>query len=433
MQSTLGDLSVFSFSHVNTTLEQRDKLAFSSAEIAAFLPVVREAIGGEFAVLSTCNRTELYCYNVPGLDLWPALKPLLCAARQITPSACPQPAIYRSSQAAIHLMRVACSLESLALGENQIMAQVRDAHELLLQDAQPSPVLDKLFQLALRTGKLVRTETALCDGAVSISSASVDLARKIFGQFAPYQILLVGAGETAIQAGVHFYNNGAKRFVVANRGAEAGESTAARFGGKYTPLDQLFEALREADIAVFATGAQQHLLKRDDLKRLMRARGTRPLLLIDISNPRNVDPDCAKQDGVFLYNIDNLKQVVEANLQGRVQEIPRAEAIIARQLDEWQAWVQSMRVMPTIASLSRYFDQVRQQELTRHQRQLDERERALLDAYSRGLVKKLLHYPIMYLRQAVAQNTLRSEDLNLVLALYNLQDPAPAPQGNTDE
>lgn len=420
--SKIGDISAVSFSHKNTTLEERDQLALSSAEVEAWLPTLGQQLGGELAIISTCNRTEVYFHGDPNQELWPRLKPLLCEHRGIDPKRCPEPVRYRSTDAARHLFRVASSLESLALGENQILGQVKTAHELLLKTPEKSPVLDRLFQYAVRAGKNVRTRTSLCDGAVSISSASVDLAKRLFGDFQDRQVLLVGAGETATNAGVHFRAAGAKRFVVANRGEQTGRAVAEQFGGSYCTLDELPQALLDADIAVFATGAKEHLLERKTLKPLMKKRSYRQLFIIDISNPRNVAPDVAKQDGVFLYNIDHLKKVVEANLQGRAQEIPKAEECVEELITEWGAWMQERRIRPAIASLSRFFNEISQQELSRDQNRISDDERKMLEEYSRRLIKKLLHHPISYLRQSVQTNSLRTEDLNLVLALYNLHD-----------
>lgn len=420
--SKIGDISAISFSHKNTTLEERDQLALSSAEIEHWLPQLVSALDGEVAIISTCNRTEVYHYGDASQDLWARLKPLLCAHRQMEPRSCPEPSKYRSNEAAKHLFRVSGSLESLALGENQILAQVKTSHELLLGSPDKAPVLDRLFQYAIRAGKQIRSQTHLCDGAVSISSASVDLAKKLFGDFEDRQVLLVGAGETATNAGVHFRAAGAKRFVIVNRSEHTGQAVAGQFGGRYRPLEELEAALQEADIAVFATGAKDHLLERKDIKPIMKRRGYRQLFLIDISNPRNIAPDVAKQDGVFLYNIDHLKKVVEANLQGRADEIPKADAIIYELLSEWNAWMQERRIRPAIASLSKLFNEISQQELARDHNQFNEQERKMLEEYSRRLIKKLLHHPISYLRQSVQMNTLRTEDLNLVLALYNLHD-----------
>lgn len=412
-------LFAISFSHRNTGLDERDALAFTSENMSSFIDVCREKWSMEAAILSTCNRSEFYLHGPGSEPIWNQVKPLVAQLRQLDPTMLPEPAIFQGEAAALHLFRVAASLESIALGENQILAQIKDVHEQILTQNGKSPMLDRLFQYAIRVGKRVRTETSLCEGALSISSAAVDLAEKIFGNFRSREILIVGAGETAEAAAMHFRSSGADRFVVLNRSPERGAQVAERIGATYRPLDEISSACESADVAVFATGARDYLLTYDDMKRVMRARSHRPIFLIDISNPRNVDPEITRHDSAFLYNIDDLEQVVAGNLSNRKNEIPAALEIIHHMVREWQNWQQTIEVTPTIASLARFFEEVRTQEVDRHGG-ISEEERARLDEFSRGLVKKLLHNPIMYLRSAVTEDRLRSEDLELVSALYNL-------------
>lgn len=415
------ELNCFSFSHRNTDLAQRDALSFTPVQIARFVAMCRAQWSLDAAVLSTCNRTEFYIFGRPREGVWADIKLLICTIRDIKPSLVPTPFVRTADQAAMHLFRVAASLESVALGENQIMGQIRDVHEQILSNPHKSPVLDRLFQYALRAGKQVRTHTNLCVGSVSIGAAAVDLAHKIFENFQRRQILIVGAGETSETAAAHFASNQAGSFIVANRGAERGRALANTLGGTFVPLSELETACHTADIAVFATGSADFLLNHEQMKSIMKARKNRSIFIIDISNPRNVDPEIAKINSVFLYNIDDLQHVVASNLATRKEEIPAAEAIICHMVGEWQAWHQSMEITPTIASLAKFFEQVREQELSRHDSRVTEQERAMLEEFSRGLIKKLLHNPISYLKSSVENKTLRKEDLNLVWALYNLQ------------
>ncbi len=420
MSASNADIGAFSFSHKNTTLEERDLLAFSADEIRQSLPIFREHLGGEAAILSTCNRTELYVYGPAARNLWEKAHDLLAGIKGVRPNRLPTPSTYYSSQAADHLFRVASSLESLALGEDQILAQVKDAHEHILNTEEKSPVLDQLFQMGVRAGKDVRTSTTLCQGTVSISSVSVKLAKKIFGDFKKYNILLVGAGETAVNAAIHFQSAGAREFIVVNRSEERGERVAERFGGEYMPLHRLSDACVRADIAVFATGAQTHLLDVESMRNIMSARRRRQFLVIDISNPRNVDPAAGDPDGVFLYNIDHLEQIVRENLRGRADQIPAAEQLVSAYVEEWDGWLRAQRVTPTIRALTTHFKAVRQQELDYYQHKVDPEQFALLEEFSQRLVRKLQHNPIMFMRGAADEGTLRSEDLDLVLALHDL-------------
>lgn len=427
----LQRLTAISFSHRNTALDARDDLAFGDRDVERFVSTCRTEWLSEAAVLSTCNRTEFYLWGPTGADLWPELAPFVARLRGLDGDLMPAPAISFDAAAASHLFRVAASLESLALGENEILGQVKDVHEQILVSPKKMPVLDQLFQFAIRAGKRVRTETTLCEGAVSISSAAVSLATKIFGDFNSRKILLVGAGETAETTAMHFQSCGAKDFQVLNRSTARGQALAEQINGTYRPLDTLDDALNQIDVAVFATGSQEHLITYSAMKKVMKQRQNRPIFLIDISNPRNVDPEIAKLDSAFLYNIDDLEQVVVDNRSSRRQEIPRAEAIVDDLVTSWEQWQRNRKVTPTIASLAQFFEEIRSQELSRQHKGLSDQERQMLEDFSRGLVKKLLHNPIMYLRRSVSDNSLSPQDLDLVRSLYNL-DTSPSRETNDD-
>ncbi len=417
--ATVQDIWLVSFSHHNTSLEDRDKLAFSDDEVAEFVPSARNALGdAELAVLSTCNRTEFYGYG--DRAPWDKLSPLVVRQKQLPSGA--RPSEFYGRDAARHLFRVAASMESLALGEDQILSQVKEVHRQILGFPEKSPVLDRLYQYAIRAGKRVRTETTLCDGAVSIASAAVSLSRRIFGDLSELEIALAGAGETAENAAEHFKASGAVRFVVANRSPERGKALADRFAGTYRPLDQIYEVCETADIVVFATGAERPLLDAKAMKSVMKKRGYRSLFLIDISNPRNVDPKVSKLAGVFLYNIDDLESVIRDNLKTRQKEIPAAESIIEQMVDEWEAWMQTLRVRPTIGELARFFESIRSDELERYAGQYSDEQREAVESFSKGLVKKLLHNPIAFLRGSVDQGTLTPEEVDIVRRIFALDE-----------
>ncbi len=423
MSAPKKDIALFSYSHHNTTVEERDRIAFSADEIVRSIPVFSDAFGGEAGILSTCNRTEFYVVgDAPRLS-WETLGPLVERVRGDGIRSLPQPDFKRSRDAARHLFRVASSLESMALGEDQILAQVKDAHELLLSAPTKVQTLDELFQRAIHVGKRVRRDTSLCRGGVSISSSSVELARKIFGDLNGCHVLLVGAGETAASAAVHFQTAGVDGFTVANRSAERGQEMATRLRGDYVPLDRLDEAFAKADVAVFATGSKQHLVEAAPFKKVMRQRRHRQLFVIDISNPRNVDPKLGDIDGVYLFNIDDLEQVIAENKRGRAAEIPNVERIIEEGLGDWDLWIQTNRVRPTIGALHRYFQGIREQELERMLSEFSsDADRELAQRLTNQLVKKLLHYPIAHLRDGAEQRTVRSEDIDLITELFKLDD-----------
>ena len=419
-------LELYSFSHKNTSLETRDELAFSDEQVRRFLPEARERLGGEWAVLSTCNRSEFYGANVDHDETWDVLADLIGELKNVPEDELTDPDAMDGSEAAHHLFRVAASLESVALGENEILGQVKHAHGMVLESEGHVSVLDQLFQYAVRAGKEVRTETALCEGAVSISSVAVDLAEKIFGNFRNREITLVGAGETAETAAEHFDDAGADHFTVVNRSRDAGEALADRFDGEYRSLDELGETLVDADVVLVATGAQEPLITPSMLRRAITERRHNSIFLIDVSNPRGITPEAGDLPSAYLYNMDDLESVVEDNLETRRREVPRAESIVDHFVEQWERWMQQRQVTPTISTLARYFEDVRQRELSRHEGEhrdeLSESEISRLEAFSKGLVKKLLHDPITNLRSAVENNQLSPEDLELVWSLYNLRE-----------
>lgn len=416
------DISLFSFSHRNSPLELRDALAFSREDAEAFIPKVRGELHSEVAVLSTCNRTEFYLFGAPQDLDWDGFSDFVAQTKSFMAGEKVCPVHYRGREAARHLFRVAASIESLALGEDQILSQVKETHRQLLEIAGKSPILDRLYQYAIRAGKRVRTETSLCDGAVSISSAAVELARKIFGDFRSLEIGLVGAGETAEGAAEHFKAAGASRFVIINRGAERGQRLAARFSGTYRAAADLEKAMKSVDVLLFATGSPTPLLTPEMLRRVMKARSYKSLFILDISNPRNVDPACADESGVYVFNIDDLQQVVKDNLRERQAEIPRAEAIIEDVLAEWESWMHTMQVMPTIGELGRFFESIRTQEIEKHRGRISDEQFAVMEGFSKALVKKLMHNPVQYLRGSVEHQTLRPEDIAVLRDAFGLSE-----------
>lgn len=423
MSAATPDIWLISFSHQNTSIEERDRLAFSADEVAEFVPRAGSVLGdSEVAVLSTCNRTEFYVYGGERAPTWDTIGPIVSQTKAM-PGISASPTQLRGSDAARHLFRVAASMESLALGEDQILAQVKEVHRQILGVGGKAPVLDRLYQFAIRCGKRVRTETTLCDGAVSIASASVELSKRIFGDLSKVEVVLVGAGETAENAAEHFKASGATRFVVVNRGEERGRALADRFHGSWLPLDQLEQALLSADIAVFATGATQPLLAGRQMRSLMKARAFRSLFLVDISNPRNVDPDAGNAPGAFLYNIDDLEAVIQDNLKTRQKEIPRAEAIVEEMVAEWDAWMQTIRVRPTIGELARQFETLRAAEVERWASKYTPEQLEAVEAFSKSLVKKLLHDPIMFLRSGIDDGTLQPEEVDILRRIFGLGSP----------
>jgi glutamyl-tRNA reductase len=354
--------------------------------------------GGEAACLSTCNRTELYLVGDDaerrGLD---ALATLSGLVEQELRSV-----VYRLADeaAALHLFRVAAGLDSMVPGEGEILGQVRSAFEA----GTTGPVLDRLFRQALHAGKKVRTETAIAESPASVSSAAAALAQQVFGQLEGCRVLLVGAGHVAELAARSLAARGARIALVANRSRELGEVLAGRFGGAGISLGEAAERLGEIDVVLSSTAAPGWTLDRTQVETALRGRRGRPLFLIDLAVPRDLDPAIHELDGCYLYDIDDLESVVASSLAGRRREAARAEAIVAEEAERFRAWQASRDVVPAIASLRAWAEEIRSAELERARGRLglSESQHAAVDSVTAQIVNKLLHLPTVRLKEAAA-------------------------------
>ncbi|HEU4942051.1 MAG TPA: glutamyl-tRNA reductase [Gaiellaceae bacterium] len=385
-------------SHRLAPVEVRERVALDPEGEAAL--ALRLGESGEAVCLSTCNRTELY---LAADDTGAAGERATEALADLggVPRAELEPYLYRLEQeaAAAHLFRVAAGLDSLVPGEGEIQGQVRSAYER----GAVGPLLDRLFRQALHTGKRVRTETAIGESPASVASAAAALAAQVFGDLAGRRIVVIGAGKVGELAARNLVGRGAELSFVANRSLDRASSLAERFGGAPLSLDSIDRELAEADIVVSSTSARDPILAREQLERALRARKGRPLLLVDLAVPRDVDPAVRDLGGCFLYDIDDLQSVVEETLTGRRGEAIRAEAIVAAEGERFRAWLASLDSVPAIASLRDRAEAIRRRELAKMSPRLaglSERERHAVESLTNQIVNKLLHQPIMRLKEA---------------------------------
>nr|MBA3329956.1 glutamyl-tRNA reductase [Actinomycetota bacterium] len=311
------------------------------------------------------------------------------------------PALYhlRDEAAALHLFRVAGGLDSLVPGEGEILGQVRSAYER----GAPGPLLDHLFRQALHAGKKVRAETAIAESPASVSAAAAVLAQQLFGDLEGRRILLVGAGKVSELAARNLLSRGAQIAFVASRTLDRAGELARRFGAEPLPLERVREELTRADVVVCSTSAPGIVLRGDDVAAALRARRGRPLFLIDLAVPRDVDPAVHELDGCYLYDIDDLEAVVVESLAGRRREAERAESIVAGESERFAAWHASLEVVPAIASLRARAEEIRAGELARVEGRLDrlsDAERRTVESVTAGIVNKLLHLPTVRMKQA---------------------------------
>ena len=417
-------LIVIGWSHKNAPVKFRDKLFLSKDEIQC---LVKEAVQPDFiqelTILSTCNRTEFYFISsdTGSLINWVKDKYNSILKRNID-FADGEPYTQQGSETIKHLFRVASGMESMMLGENQILSQVKTAHEHLLMSSGKTPLLNQLFRDAVSCGKAVRTDTDLCRGAVSISLAAVELAKRIYSSFQKQKILLVGAGESAELTAKHFQENGAAQFVIVNRSEERGKRLAEKFSAEYAELSQIPELLKQVDIVVAATHSKEYLITINQVNQALSARQYKNLLMIDISTPRNIDTDIHKIQEVFLYDIDHLENVISENLEKRKGEIPTAELIIQEHSKKFMSWFKSLKVKPTISLLTQYYEKIRTEELQRYEHKASADEKDAMAKLSKGLVRKLLHYPITHLKGLADGQELDPQTIDTIWRLYRLEE-----------
>ena len=395
-------------SHHVAPIEFREKLAFSDEQLIEFLQRLCESDQVQEAViLSTCNRVEVYAlaHSVQNADA--AAKMLvgfLARYHQIGVDSLKKWCyLHRNLETIQHLFRVTSSLDSMVVGESQILGQVKTAYDLSRSAGSVGVVLNRLFTKAFSVGKRIRSETTITTGAVSISYAAVELAKKIFNTLEGKTVAIIGAGEMSELTAKHLVANGASNVLVANRTYERAVKIAEKFNGTPLPYDSDLEFLIDADIVISSTNAPDYLIKRQPLVDLMRKRRHRYMFLIDIAVPRDIDPDISKIDNAFLYNIDDLEAVVASNLKDRQHEAVRAEQIVSEEAKRFYNQLQTFQVNPTIKALHQQFQQVADTELQAcfYKATLSDQQEAAVTSMTQAIVKKLLHHPMQNLRCAV--------------------------------
>jgi glutamyl-tRNA reductase len=395
-------------SHRTAPVDLRERLDFSSRDVgAAVEALAAQSSAAESVVLSTCNRSEIYVASPSPLRARDEIVAFLTQYHQLPAEAfTPHLFSFGDADAAKHLFRVAAGLDSLVVGEPQILGQVKDAFEAAAERRCTGPVLSKLFHWSFNVGKRVRTETALGEGAVSISFAAVQLARKIFGRLAGRRVLVVGAGEISTLTAQHLRAHGVGEIAITGRTAAHADALAAAVGGHSIPWEQLAGALANADIVVTATGSQRPIITRAHVESGRRRRD--PLFIIDIAVPRDVEPDVGDIEQVFLYNVDDLQTIVQENLSRRAAEIDQAERIVAEEVTRFATWQRSRGAIPTVVALRERFDTIRRSELQRLEAKLaglPPETRSLFDQVTRLIVEKLLLEPTEQLKALPDEET----------------------------
>jgi glutamyl-tRNA reductase len=390
--------------HKTAPLAVREKLFAGCQEKQNLLSDVLRLSGmQETLYISTCNRIELVCVMNGEKETIQGAKRFLAQSGGLTDQEVADCIyVYRDLEAIRHLFRVVASLDSLVMGEAQILGQVKEAYRQALAQNATGLVLNRLMHRSFRTAKRIRTETAIASNPVSVSFAAVELAKKIFGSLAGKKILLIGAGEMAELTGVHLIANGAEEIIVANRSSAQGSALAEKFHGKAISLDDLDAALGDADIVISSTGAANYVVTQESVRNSMRKRKNSLLFLIDIAVPRDIEPTADSIENVYLYNIDNLQDIVDENMAGRKKEALKAEAIVEEEVILYNSWIKELEAVPTIVSLRAMAEGIVRQEMEKSlgwMQKLSEEDREKVDNLVKSVVNKILHVPVAVMKE----------------------------------
>jgi glutamyl-tRNA reductase len=398
-------LAIIGVNHKTAPIALRERIAISREELPEATRVLAAMPGvSECMIVSTCNRVELVAVLE---DRTAQLSSFLTNQFGLQSEVLlPHLFEYRDQEAVNHLFRMTASLDSMVVGEPQILGQVKEAFAVARAAGTVSSQLEHLLQSSFAAAKKVRTETGIGSSSVSVASVAVDMARKIFGSLQGRTVFLVGAGKMSEIAARHLVQQGAGAILVSNRTEERARTLAGQFNGRVIRFDQLYETASEADIIISSTGAPMPIFRKEHGQAFLHKRRNRPMFFIDIAVPRDVDPEMNKLDGIFVYDIDDLQQVAAAHLEERSREAVDAESMIAAEVDRFQLRQRAVTAAPAIVALQRKAEEIRLGEIQRiHSRlgSLTAEQLAAVEALSRGLVNKFLHPPMQALKQAARE------------------------------
>lgn len=425
----MNHIILLGMNHKTAPVEIREQLAFACGQNVTplhMLPHLDHV--DELFFLSTCNRVEFLFTCTDRDGAMREVKALLSTYLGTSSSVMKDSYYYthNNMEAVQHLFRVASSLDSMVVGEPQILGQIKTAYREATEYRTVKVILNRLLHKTFSVAKRVRTETCIGSCAVSISYAAVELARKIFGDLRDKRVLLIGAGEMAELAAEHFLAQGVRNMVVANRTLERAVDLARRFKGETIPFEHIHDALKKMDVVLSSTGSPEPILKYQDVKSRMRERRNRPLFFIDIAVPRDVDPKVNSIDNVYVYDIDDLQGIIDLNREGRKKEAQRAEHIIAEETLRFHEWLGTLNMVPTIVALRHKAETIRRSELQRtfsHLPHLSDKDRSAIEILTESIVKKLLHDPIVFLKKK-AERESKEIFADYTQQLFNLSNGA---------
>lgn len=416
-------LIVLGVNHKSAPLAVRERVSFPPERLSSALSELTTCEGvEEAAILSTCNRTDLYC-GVHAANADHALEWFTAVGSLSTAEAHRYVYVHRSESAVRHILRVASGLDSLILGEPQILGQVKEAYRRALKIGTIGQVLRRLFQHAFFVAKRVRTDTAIGSSPVSVAFAAVRLAQQIFGDLSPYTALLIGAGDTVELSARHLVKCGLGRLVIANRTLENAHRLATEFGGYAIALDEIPAHLAEADIVISSTASDTPVLGLRDVQQAIRKRKHRPVFMVDIAVPRDIDPAVGALEDVYLYSIDDLGAVIKENFESRHEAARKAEEIIDTQVSHFMGWLGTLDMVSTICAFRDNAEAIRDDSVRWAQRRLaaGDPPEEILNRLANALTNKLIHSPTVKMRQAGSEG--HPELADAIQILFGLSDP----------
>jgi glutamyl-tRNA reductase len=417
------NLYVLGVNHEIATVNVREKAAFTAAEIPVALQQLL-ALDGilEGVILATCNRCEIYVIAETAGDIREKLTRFFLKSRpQLQRQEVAQFYFHTGEAAVRHLYAVACGLNSMIIGEPQITGQIKDAYRMAMAECATGLYLNRLFHLTFQTAKMVRTQTGISEGAVSVSYAAVKLAQKIFKDMRKRTALLIGTGETGTLVAQHLQKAGIGRILIVNRTLEKAQRLAESLGGSAHPFMEFPRLLHEADLVIGATGARDYLITAADLQPVVARRAPRPLFMIDLGVPRNFDPEINRFQNVFLSDIDALDSIVQDNLEKRREAVTHAEAIISKQVAVYQDWRRDLSFKPTIISLRRKLESLRDAELKKHVRNAPPEVAETAERVTQSLVNKILALPMLKMHTCNGQNGEAEELIHAIHHIFDLE------------
>jgi glutamyl-tRNA reductase len=422
----MSEVILVGLNHRTAPVEIRERISFPEEDLDRYikalynLPTLAEGL-----ILSTCNRVEVYAATSDSEMGIKDIKEFLAQQHHLPLSEFKDTLYVLQGEALVkHLFRVASSLDSMVVGEPQILGQIKGAYRVAHATRTTGTLLNKLLHKAFAVAKRVRTETNIGNRAVSVSFVAVELAKKIFAQLDERRVLIIGAGEMCELAAHQLVRAGVKRVLVTNRSWERAIALAERFCGEAIPFSDLSMVLQQADIVISSTGSPDFVVSREAVSTIIRKRKNKPLFFIDIAVPRDIDPQVNTIDNVYLYDIDDLQEVAEANMTDRRHEARKAETIVATEVEQFCRWYQSLEVVPTIVSLQEKVEKIRETELHKtlsNLPRLSEKERKAVEALSAAIVKKLLHGPITLLKEQ-GRNSEGASYADVVKKLFRLDE-----------